>query len=465
MMALAEDTPISKELLRNLHRRRLINGQTNSVHQEAIIDALGGIDNILQHLLTSNAILDEQQLDFLHHIIANTSHNKQQTTTINAVSQPQEDKAHITIPAFTYTFKDEDSFLFTIFGQENGTKILHILNGTIFKCILLLLFGLGVPVTVLMFLSVLAVDVWFVFCTVFFIFCSIYIIGWILYANKEAMKLLLRQFEFWCKLGYLIVYLVTNAIVYHLDGAPLYSICAFSIFYAVFLFIAMIFDAINTQKSTKMIISSLAVGTVAWRMFSVMVNTFYANEWDVYDRAIVTINIPYLDEKARISIVDMCANSAQILAIFLCKQLILIIRNPHKALVIATIPFIQYKNNKETSPTIKNVKHWRRATIVGWAVLLLLGMVFVLEALLNEQSHIVYIALWSILVLITMIGFGVVIIANSKFHWMLHILLFIDMSVYVVLMFLFQSLPNGAMVFLLLFGFTAVYSLKVSEME
>eukprot|EP01084_Bolivina_argentea_P226400 382449_1 len=113
MMASAEDTPISKELLRNLHRRRLINGQTNSVHQEAIIDVLGGIDNILQHFLTSNAILDEQQLDFLHHIIANTSHNKQQTTTINAVSQPQEDKAHITIPAFTYTFKDEDSFLST----------------------------------------------------------------------------------------------------------------------------------------------------------------------------------------------------------------------------------------------------------------------------------------------------------------------------------------------------------------
>eukprot|EP01083_Nonionella_stella_P160805 525950_1 len=331
-MASAEDTPISKELLRNLHRRRLINGQTNSVHQEAIIDALGGIDNILQHLLTSNAILDEQQLDSLHHIIANTSHNKQQTTTINAVSQPQEDKAHITIPAFTYTFKDEDSFLFTIFGQENGTKILHILNGTIFKCILLLLFGLGVPVTVLMFLSVLAVDVWFVFCTVFFIFCSIYIIGWILYANKEAMKLLLRQFVFWFKIFYLIQYLVTHQILHHFEDFSPFYIFADGICLAVLLFIVMIFDAINTTQSTKLIISCFAVAWFAGGVLGRMMDVFYADQSyaSIYNRAILTFDMPYVD-KARISIVDICVNSGEVVSVFLFKQLVSIIKKPNKA--------------------------------------------------------------------------------------------------------------------------------------
>eukprot|EP01083_Nonionella_stella_P299333 1016261_1 len=338
-MAATEHTPVSKKLLMNIHRRQLMNGRKNNVHQDAIVDALGGIDVILQHFFTSNVVLDEQQLGSLHRIIINTPHETPQTSTSNAVSQPQEDKAHITIPAFTYTFKDEDSFLFTIFGQENGTKILHILNGTIFKCILLLLFGLGVPVTVLMFLSVLSVDVWFVFCTVFFIFCSIYIIGWILYANKEAMKLLFRQFVFWLKIGYLILFVLTDSIVRHLDDYPPYYICAYSIFYAAILFIVMIFDAINAQKSTKIIISSLAVGIFAMRTSDIMVNTFYADEWDVYDRAIVTFNIPYVDDKARISIVDTCSNSAYILAIFLFKQLISIIRKPNQALVIKTKPF------------------------------------------------------------------------------------------------------------------------------
>eukprot|EP01083_Nonionella_stella_P210394 761727_1 len=79
--------------------------------------------------------------------------------------------------------------------------------------------------------------------------------------------------------------------------------------------------------------------------------------------------MPYVD-KARISIVDICANSGEILSIFLFQQLVSIIRNPNKALVITTKPFIEYQNNKETVPTVKNIKNWRRATIVSWIVCL-----------------------------------------------------------------------------------------------
>eukprot|EP01083_Nonionella_stella_P160709 525597_1 len=211
MMASAEDHPISKELLASTHRRQLMNGETNNVHHEAIIDVLGGIDDILQHLLTSNVILDQQQLDSLHHIIITN-------TTINAMLPPPEDKTHILMPTLTCTFKDEDSFLFLIFGQENATKILHILNGKIIKCILLLLFVLGTIATILLLVfDVLSVDVWTACCAVLFLFSSIYIIVWIVYANKEAMKLLFRQFVFWFKICHLILYLVTNAIVSYLS--------------------------------------------------------------------------------------------------------------------------------------------------------------------------------------------------------------------------------------------------------
>eukprot|EP01083_Nonionella_stella_P145850 457933_1 len=105
-MTSTEHTPVSKELLANLHRRQLTNGKTNNAHQESIVDALGGIDVILQHFFTSNVVLDEQQLRSLHRIIANTPHKTTQTSTINAVSQPQDYK--ITL---SYTFKDKDSFL------------------------------------------------------------------------------------------------------------------------------------------------------------------------------------------------------------------------------------------------------------------------------------------------------------------------------------------------------------------
>eukprot|EP01083_Nonionella_stella_P176956 620600_1 len=188
MMASAEYNPISKELLASIHRRQLMNGERNNVHHEAIIDVLGGIDDILQHLLTSNVILDQQQLDSLHHIIITN-------TTINAMLPPPEDKTHILMPTLTCTFKDEDSFLFLIFGQENATKILHILNGKIIKCILLLLFGFFCVGPNLLWMFSVA-DIFFAYYTVFFSFYSVYIIMWILYANKEAMKLLFRQFVF-----------------------------------------------------------------------------------------------------------------------------------------------------------------------------------------------------------------------------------------------------------------------------
>eukprot|EP01083_Nonionella_stella_P160418 524451_1 len=458
-----ERTPISKERLENARRHQLMNGETNHVHQDAIIRALGGIDEILQHLFAANVILDQQQLDSLHHIITNASHKNQQTTTINAVSQQQEDNTYH--HAFTYTFKDEDSFLFTIFGEENGAKILHILSGKIIICVLSVLFGLFVIAFFLGTFSVVSWDVANAFLVVFYLFCSMYIIMWILYANKEAMKLLFRQFVFWFKILYLIMYLVTNAIIEYLDGAHPYVNCATSIFYAALLFIVMIFDAINTRKFIKIIISSLAVGIFAVRTLEIMLRSFYVDQWDIYDRSIMTVDIPYVDDKARISIVDMCSNTAQILAIFLFKQLISFIRNPNKALVITTKPLIEYANNKETSPTIKNVKIWRRVTIVFWTIGLLVWIVSALPVLWNEESHVVHITLWIMFIVILIIGLCVVTVAPSKFHWILHIIVLVEVFIYGFLILLFRWGTQGVLPILIQFGLTAVYTLKVSEME
>eukprot|EP01083_Nonionella_stella_P016883 47141_1 len=65
----------------------------------------------------------------------------------------------------------------------------------------------------------------------------------------------------------------------------------------------------------------------------------------------------------------------------------------------------------------------------------------------------------------TIITFGLVIIANSKFNWMINIFIFILMIIYVVTAFLFRVFPVGLFLLLLLFGVSATYTLKVSEME
>eukprot|EP01083_Nonionella_stella_P000904 2580_1 len=103
----------------------------------------------------------------------------------------------------------------------------------------------------------------------------------------------------------------------------------------------------------------------------------------------VTVNISFVDNLGRISIAHMAANASKILAIFLFKQLIAIMWNPNKALVIATTPLIEYENNKERSPTIKHLTFWRGATIILWIVWLLFG---ILRLILLNKLHIVGIA-------------------------------------------------------------------------
>ncbi len=87
---------------------------------------------------------------------------------------------------------------------------------------------------------------------------GIYFFGWILYSNKEPMKLL-KEFEFWYKLFYLSVYLVAEAIIVYIRGDPLYLISTIFIFQATILFLVTIFDATNINISNKTIISSFAL--------------------------------------------------------------------------------------------------------------------------------------------------------------------------------------------------------------
>eukprot|EP01083_Nonionella_stella_P121257 364256_1 len=171
--------------------------------------------------------------------------------------------------------------------------------------------------------------------------------------------------------------------------------------------------------------------------------------------------MPYVD-KARISIVDICVNSGEVVSVFLFKQLVSIIKKPNKALVITTKPFIEYQNNKETVPTVKNIKNWRRATIVGWIVgLALCGFVNSTSVIVNWVN----IALGIIFVLIILVGLCVLMIASSKFHWILNALLFALMIMYAVMVVFFRLFHGGILALVLLFGLTATYVLKVSEID
>merc|ERR1712228_1073699 len=72
------DVNPTKMTLKNLHDSHLsIYGSSTKQQQHAIIDELGGADQILTALLESNAFFDDKTLKSLHHIINNSQNYNQ----------------------------------------------------------------------------------------------------------------------------------------------------------------------------------------------------------------------------------------------------------------------------------------------------------------------------------------------------------------------------------------------------
>ncbi len=54
---------ITKSMLKSLHDKQLMNGESNKLYKEEIISTLGGIDKIMSHLLQSDVHLVKNNCD------------------------------------------------------------------------------------------------------------------------------------------------------------------------------------------------------------------------------------------------------------------------------------------------------------------------------------------------------------------------------------------------------------------
>eukprot|EP01083_Nonionella_stella_P211291 764117_1 len=107
------EQPITKSVLNKIHQHQLVNNApSNNVQKEAIIVALGGIDQIVSNLLESNAILNDKSLFSLYNIITNTHYYTQATTIIKTNSANIEDKGYK--KTLTFRFNDKDILLYNI---------------------------------------------------------------------------------------------------------------------------------------------------------------------------------------------------------------------------------------------------------------------------------------------------------------------------------------------------------------
>ena len=121
----------TKASLKRLHQQQLSHhGPSPKTQQIAIMDVLGGFDQILIQLLASDAFIDQNQLNSLHQIIDNPQHYIQ--IPLQTQSKIIQNLVHNEDKGFeqsiTYTFNDGDILLFSLLQKQTAIKIRKILS-------------------------------------------------------------------------------------------------------------------------------------------------------------------------------------------------------------------------------------------------------------------------------------------------------------------------------------------------
>lgn len=343
----------SKLSLQQLHEKKLsIHGQSTNEQKDAIVDALGGIDKILQDFVwPSDAMIHDDVMDKVEQIIANPHmckhpHSATLTKTISrSVSLVEDmDNAHHPIK---YEFNDEDMILYKLFNKKLSNKIRIIINSKITKILLASIFivCLLIPLA-LRSTNVISEALCYQISSIFYWFSGLYLFLWFLFANVVALKMLSKEFIFWFKMLYLVIYLATTALVDYLKGLPLIFICSQIAMIAFLLSLTMITDAMNMSQSAKAFLTAFGLALFASNMVIGQQASFHRLPF--YAQSDVQIPSALGFETITFNLVDLSMNAAQVLALFSFKQLVAAIRKPGHASIFKINPLIIYKDHEET---------------------------------------------------------------------------------------------------------------------
>ena len=446
----------SKVSLLKLHEDQLsIYGSSTKEQKDAILRALGGADEVLRALLTSDALINDEQLKALHQIISNPrGHSDSQSRESKMVrASKMEHKGYK--PAIKLVFYDRDMLLFTVFNRRRATKVKSILYSTkmnIFVFICLFLFYI-LP-TALHAAGVLSWNARLPYVIISNIFLFFYSIGWILTANKEAMKLICRQFVFLMKMGYLIIWLAASAWISYLQGYPVYYICIYLLYYAALFTLIMITDALSISQTSRIMLNIWALGVFTGYTVWYQQSALYQSE--LYSKADVFISRRLGFDSMRINVLDICANSVQILALFSLKQIYSSIRHPNKGSLIKISPLIIYEDRKKLEDkdrSRKTARMWRLISTVYWSF----GLVFGSLVLLPLDGGVFILIILSLVFIIWCSHF----IGSSKALYVSNKIFFVLIPLMIIGSYLFEwssILISGCFFG---FGFLAVYTIKV----
>eukprot|EP01084_Bolivina_argentea_P260246 439435_1 len=261
------------------------------------------------------------------------------------------------------------------------------------------------------------------------------------------------------KITFAILAAITSMTVFtytlSLLGLPLIYIFTSFCYETSALFLVMIFDAVNIKQSSKLVVSSLAMGIFSRSALRWYQEAFYRDELHIYDQLTMTLPNVFGVGSMTFNIMDITINSAQILSIFLFKQMIQSIIQPKKALVIRHKPLIIY-TTKEHLPTMKTVRNWKRMTVFC-SVICLLASLALLWVFKNWA--------WIVIVFAEFTSVCLFMTGKSKYLRIGTIVIVLMIMSYMTIAFL-QKLDSIVIaLFIIQFGVSAAYVLTDYKFE
>ena len=341
--------PLSKGKLLQAHIASGSSNTTNYCNDE-LINALGGIRNVLTMILSSEDIkLNDQQLVKINQII-NAAASSQSDAIQSDIEQIHESES---AQEWTYCFDKTNTYLHGIFGQDNGQKIFDFIYSK--RCFILVsllaLFGF-IFEQILLSLNMLLTNV--IIMQITLVLLIPYLLFVLLSVNKRCFKLVIQSFDFWIKLFYFLQFRIAYMVYYYAltdpeqwvryqmeSGSIAYKLEIFldSLRAVAFLLVVLLIISVDALqiKSWQKISGCVAAGVLF--SFIAISYTFYTDIWG-NDNSI--IHIKSLD--LSISASSMMASSLQILSIFVWKQVLLSIFKRNRCILIRYSPYIKWEN-------------------------------------------------------------------------------------------------------------------------
>eukprot|EP01084_Bolivina_argentea_P065100 118688_1 len=322
----------TKQDVRGLHRKTLVENGNNNVYSDILLEAIGGIDNVLEHLLLKETnFLGDKQLIQIQQILSTPTKHKQKDKLTAPKDNQENDPLHPEIAIYLNT---NNSFLHSIFDDIIANKIRKYLYHVITWIVVVLLFIIS---NVLVFMKV---KFHYIFGLIYYGFI---LLPWTIFVflslNRAAAKRIVPTFEFIIKTGYATVFMVTTALYYMLfvnKGTVLNPLnivhdIMFSLSTIFCIICVAMFDG-NLWIQNHKLLAILALCGTSW--VYIFISIYF--QFSSYSKEGTDESIVRIFGGMHISLISTISHSSRIVGLFLFKQCYLLYKSYKRKINHAT---------------------------------------------------------------------------------------------------------------------------------